>query len=478
MRQIVKNMSWSIGPVYSQLSNPGGYMKVPCAERLPFIVCGLSFLQPALTNTQFYNLTLVATALVLGARFHLTDISRMWLKEKSFGTLSYFFADAKFSTDEMQMLYLLQMSKTYNITGGYFLIDDTMKHHTKFCKWIHGVFTLFDHALQTNLKAICIVALYYCDGKQVQFPVTFRIYYKGTGKLMAWQKGKKAQCTKKYDLAVEMLEWALSLGFPKCIVLADSWYGVSAFVKELRRLKLSYVIETRNNFSVKVPCKEPKLTPKGRLAKNQFDFIKFPRFFESISSYIQAGFPANLDTGQGEKILYHIKDATVRLKTISGKHRIVESYAPATETFKYLITDQLTWEATKTISVYSHRWTIEEFFRNAKQLTDMEGATLRSEQGVTLALCLVFWIDSLLHIENYKQCTAGKLTKESLTIPSIVRQKQQENMIAFIERVRHDEDFVKKWVEVNKEHLNRKRKPHKELIAINEVEEAPMDLAA
>ena len=108
----------------------------------------------------------------------------------------------------------------------------------------------------------------------------------------------------------------------------------------------------------------------------------------------------------------------------------------------------------------------------------MEGATIRSKQGVTLALCLVFWIDSLLHLENYKQCTAGKLTKESLTIPSIVRQAQQENMEAFIERVRHDEDFVKKWVEVNKEQLNRKRKPHKELIAINEVEEAPMNLAA
>ena len=40
-------------------------MKIPCAERLPFIVTGLTFLQPALTNAQFYNLTLVATALVL-----------------------------------------------------------------------------------------------------------------------------------------------------------------------------------------------------------------------------------------------------------------------------------------------------------------------------------------------------------------------------------------------------------------------------
>jgi hypothetical protein len=40
-------------------------MKIPCAERLPFIVSGLAFLQPALTNSQFYNFTLIATTLVL-----------------------------------------------------------------------------------------------------------------------------------------------------------------------------------------------------------------------------------------------------------------------------------------------------------------------------------------------------------------------------------------------------------------------------
>ena len=34
------------------------------------------------------------------------------------------------------------------------------------------------------------------------------------------------------------------------------------------------------------------------------------------------------------------------------------------------------------IKSYSFRWVIEEFFRNAKQLSDMEGATIRSEQGV------------------------------------------------------------------------------------------------
>ena len=166
--------------------------------------------------------------------------------------------------------------------------------------------------------------------------------------------------------------------------------------------------------------------------------------------------------------MYHIKVATVHLNSISGKHRIVESFDPTKKTTKYFLTNELTWEGIKIITVYSSRWVIEEFFRNAKQLLDMEGATIRSEQGVTLALCLMSWIDFLLHLENWKQSAAGKLPGESLTIPSIVRQLQFENLEAFLERIKNDEDFVRRWVETEKEHIERKRKPRKELIVIEQ----------
>jgi hypothetical protein len=72
----------------------------------------------------------------------------------------------------------------------------------------------------------------------------------------------------------------------------------------------------------------------------------------------------------------------------------------------------------------------------------MEGATIRSEQGVTISLCLVSWIDSLLHLENWKQSIAGKLTKEPLTLPSIVRRTQYENLEALLEKFETDKHFV------------------------------------
>jgi SRSO17 transposase len=452
-------------------------MRIPCAKPLAFVVTGLSFLKPGLTNIQFDNMILVATALVLGSGFNLSRISRMWLKEKVVSTLSYFLSDAKFYVPELQLLYVKRIQQMYEVEPGNFLIDDTMKHHTKFCKWIHGVFVLFDHALGTNLKATCIVFLYYSDGNLIKFPICFRLFYKETDK-MPWQRGKTRQHKTKYALATEMLQWALQVGFPKSLVLADSWFCTGPFIKDLKRLGLSYIIEVKASYTVRVACKEPKLTPKGKLAKKQYDQVSLPKVFKSCCSVVKYGFSADKKAGKVQKVLYHTKIKTLRLNSIDGKHRVVESVDPTKQTTKYLLSDQLTWEAGKILSAYSNRWVIEEFFRNAKQLTDMEGATIRSEQGVAITLCLVSWIDSLLHFENYKQSTAGKLSKGSLTIPSIIRRAQHENLTAVFERVKREDDFLQKWLEVEEKNIFRQRKPKKQLVTLEESQEHRVKEAA
>ncbi len=454
-------------------------MKIPCAKELPFIVSGLSFLLPELTKIQFQNLTLIATALILGAKFNLTQISIMQLKDKSVSTLSEFLSDAKISTYEIQHLYLMHVIRKYKIKHGYFIIDDTMNHHTKLCKWIHGASFIFDHVFNTNLNATCVVFLYYSDGGNKKCFIDFRIFYQEKSK-MKWRRGKKFVYKKKYDLAIEMIEKAMDngKGFPACTVLADSWFCVGPFIKELKRLHLSYVLEITTKNKIRVNYLEPKLTKTGKMAEKQYHLKTFSDYFKCLSSYMVCGFAADKETGQKEKALYNVKTATVRLNSIPGKHRLIESADPAKLTTKYILTDNLTWEAAKIISVYSYRWVIEEFFRNAKQLTDMEGATLRSKQGVTLALYLVSWIDFLLHYENNKKGTAGKQTKDSLTIPSMVRQLQYENLSALIERVQKDENFVKRWSEVARNMINRKRKKFKKLVILNKTEADEIKRAA
>ena len=93
-------------------------MKIPCVERPEWLVVGLSFLQPAMTAIQLNNLTLTATALVLGSRFNLSEISRMWLKAKGVSTLSYFFSEINISISEMQKLYAVRVMLTYSLKRG------------------------------------------------------------------------------------------------------------------------------------------------------------------------------------------------------------------------------------------------------------------------------------------------------------------------------------------------------------------------
>ncbi|MBF0607503.1 MAG: hypothetical protein HQL61_08155, partial [Magnetococcales bacterium] len=174
-------------------------MKIPCAKQLAFVVCGLAFLQPALTTIQFNNLTLIATALILGSGFNLSSISHMWLAQKCVSTLSYFFNDAKITITDLQNLYAQHIITRYSVPNGYFIVDDTMEHHTRLCKYIHGVCVLYDHILKTNLKAICIVVLYYSDGVLIKFPITFKVSsLKSMVKLISWFKGMDS-CFRRND---------------------------------------------------------------------------------------------------------------------------------------------------------------------------------------------------------------------------------------------------------------------------------------
>jgi len=70
------------------------------------------------------------------------------------------------------------------------------------------------------------------------------------------------------------------------------------------------------------------------------------------------------------------------------------------------------------------------------------------------------------------------LSKEPLTVPSIVRQAQYDNLETFVDRVQKDEGLLKKWFEVEKKQLNRKRKKATALVNIEDCTKNHLDKAA
>jgi len=344
-----------------------------------------------------------------------------------------------------------------------------MEHHTKLCKMIYGVFWLFDHASGHNLKAKCIVFLYYSDGCLIKFPIGYRIFMQEGENKWAWKKQTPSTHYKKHELAIHLITEALDRGYPKSTVLADAWFGVSPFINALKKLELDFVIEIKSSCVLKTISPELLRTPKGKVSKNQHVITSLEDLFKTIKTVNFVGFRGNEEEGRREKVLYHLKVLTTNeLNAFTGKYRLVQSIDPVKNTTKYLLSNNLDWEGRRIISAYSNRWVIEEFFRNAKQLSNMEGTGLRSEQGVTLALCLVSWMDFLLHLENHKLCAVRELKQKPLTVQSIIRQQQLKNSEKFVDKIREDDLFVKKWKDFINAEVNRERKVNSELVDIPE----------
>jgi hypothetical protein len=449
-------------------------MMVPITQLLGFIQSGFQFLSIELSALQLENLMMIGNGLLLGSKFNLSEIHRLWLKKKSVNAFSHFLSHAKLRLDTLTLLYHRMLIASYgdHLKGGRFIIDDTMEHHSKLCQYIHGVFAHFDHALGTHLKAKCLVFLYYQEAGLIKFPIGWRIYYKG---------GSKS----KNELALELIEVALGRGFPGSVVLADSWYCVAPFIKGLRgiegKLSLSrpliYVMELKPNLTIEESLTAEELPIEGRLQtpsekkKNGKSYrkVKVERYFQrNRSESKRVGFGLDLESGKAERTLYKVQRVVAKIHAFPGKHVIIRSFDVEKKTIKYLISNELTWEGVKVIHEYSQRWVIEEFFRDAKQLLDMEGACIRSEQGVAIALFLVTLLDALLHLEVFRHASENPKT-EPITVQSIIRLQQIENIQHFIKVLQDEEqrdEFLEKWVRQLEEDAIQPRRKRYQLVEL------------
>ncbi len=90
---------------------------------------------------------------------------------------------------------------------------------------------------------------------------------------------------------------------------------------------------------------------------------------------------------------------TVRIPEVKHKVRIVIlwRYRQDTEPVKILVTNRITWEVSRIVRVYRHRWTgTETFHRDGKQQLGLGDCQLRDPKGQTRHMYLVMLAYSLL----------------------------------------------------------------------------------
>jgi SRSO17 transposase len=399
-----------------------------------------------ITAVPLENLKMMATALVLGKKFRLSEISRMWLKEKSVNAFSHFLAAARLPMEQMKSAYYRMLQKVLPLTKGFFIIDDTLEHHSKMCRFIFGVQKHFDHVLGKMVKAECLVFLYYSLGV-IKFPIGWRIYYRNSGKT-------------KNELALELVAEGLRAGFGCEAVLADAWYCVSPFIAGLQELGVNYIFDLKTNATIDVPVGKKRAGKKrGRKRSRWYRKVNVVEYFKRLIWGKDVGFAGDVETGKREAVLYRTKEAIRKIHALPGSHKLVMTYNPKRHTTKYLITNVLEWEALKVIKSFYERWNIEEFFQNVKQLFNLEGAMVRGEQAGAIKLLLVSYCDALLHLEVVKIALKNPQSAP-VTVQSIVRLAMVENAERFVKLVgdnNRGKSFLERWIGQLKEDTFRKR---------------------
>src|SRR3982751_3201193 len=126
---------------------------------------------------------------------------------------------------------------------------------------------------------------------------------------------------------------------------------------------------------------------------------------------------------------------TLRIPDVKHKVRIVIlwRYRNDEEPCKILVSNRITWEVSRVVRVYRHRWTgTETFHRDGKQQLGWGDCQLRDVQGQTRHMYLVMLAYSLLMIQLRQNCAREWALHRLTTIGEACRAMLRENLRATI----------------------------------------------
>ena len=244
-----------------------------------------------------------------------------------------------------------------------FIVDDTTCEKTG--KRIEMIGRVWDHVVQKSILGFKFLVLGYWDGKSF-LPVDFSIHGEKGKNPDKPQGMKKKELKKRFkmqrpedcpanervneyfmsklDNAVCMIKRAVKNGLIARYVLADSWFIHEPFINQIRNIKKGalHVIgmcNTNKNFDVN----NKNITTKALIAKHS----------------------KGKKTNRKLRMQYFTLCADY--KGISLKLFFVKQGYGNNNNWKLIITTDLKLSFQRAIEIYQIRWTIEVFFKEAKQ---------------------------------------------------------------------------------------------------------------
>jgi hypothetical protein len=411
-----------------------------------------SCLSKLLSKPQLNNFVWLVSAIILGQKFNLSHIENLLLGRKSDNAFSWFLSHSKIDFGKIWQALLFHAIKTFGVADyvGRFIVDDTIAKNSKFCRFIEGACSLFDHSIGAHVKGKCFVFLYFAVNDRIRFPIGWKIYVPN-------QKTK-------YTLAFELIDEALANGFRCSYVLVDSWFAIAPFLDVLNRKKLVYVCELKNSNKIWAAA-------EGKPFK-----LGLKQFFSYCSFATKKTVFGLRTEGNNKEIKakYRTSSVTCQLCALEHQTVVVESWMDGAKDPKYLITNNLRLEAQAVLEYYSWRWLIEEFFGDEKKLLDFEGARVRNYQAGAITVLTLSCADLLLSLEIFKLSQTNSQSR-ALTVSSMIAKAQEENvqtLLKALEETERGDQIAIKWLGVLSRKSGRYRRQRRELCKLSEEDAA------
>jgi hypothetical protein len=290
--------------------------------------------------------------------------------------------------NEARLDWLQQDPSTQFSRRGVIAIDDTLIDHDG--KLIQDVGYFWDHAEERHKIAHDYLIAGYVTTAGKQFPLEFKRFRKREQceamleHLEARPGGVTAADPRELEyaefkshtqLCIELIDWVVQHEIPGDFAW-DSYFSNAQIMNHAQSRCRGYVGDLKFN---------RKLWVRGREWKGA-----------EYADYVTPGMrrPIALD---GRRQWYFT--VTCRLPEVDHKVRIAILWKHKNDKrpVKLLVTNRIIWEPTRVLSVYRQRWTgTETFHRDGKQHLGMGDCQLRSGEGQTRHMYLVFVAHSLL----------------------------------------------------------------------------------
>jgi SRSO17 transposase len=296
----------------------------------------------------------------------------------------------------------IQKTKTKN---GILVIDDTLSHKTG--EKIEGVDYFFDHRDHCHTLAHQLISSQFIT-KRYHLPLNWRLYEKES-------KTGKEKFKSKLDLAIELIEEAISWKIPFSIVVADSWYFCQKIIDCLACLSKFWIFASKSNRKVSVNGKWMKLS----------DYVKIlsSDCFKKLS----------LTKADGQTVDVWSFPHTLRMHKV-GRVKVVISFLKCSlkDNPFYLVTNKKEWPMEKILACYLKRWPIETFYRDAKQHLGLEDCEMRLMKGIRRHWSLLFLAYTLLQTNSTKGSLYRWLKANVVTIGGKCQMAAGEILRSFI----------------------------------------------